>query len=242
MSEPAAAAGAQLGSGAMFDAIAPRYDLVNRIISLGIDQRWRRETVRALELREGAAVLDLATGTGDLAIQIGRGAPTVSLVGLDPSREMLGICEKKAAAAGLDERLRLEQGTAEELPFEDQSFDAVTMAFGIRNVPDRPAALREISRVLKPGGRVAILELNEPRRGFLAPFARFHVHQVVPRLGALLSRSREYAYLQASIAAFPPPDEFAATMSANRLKVLSVTPMTFGTVCLFVATPAGDTP
>lgn len=242
MSEPATIAGAPLGSGAMFDCIAPRYDLVNRVISLGIDRRWRRETVRALGLRQGARVLDLATGTGDLAILIGRDAPTVSLVGLDPSREMLGICEQKAAAAGLDDRLRLEEGVAEDLPFEDRSFDAVTMAFGIRNVPDRPAALREIARVLKPGGRAAILELSEPRRGLLAPFARFHVHQVVPRLGALLSRSREYAYLQASIAAFPPPDEFAATMNANHLKVLSVSPMTFGTVCLFVATPAGAVP
>lgn len=227
------------GSGAMFDGIAGRYDLLNRLISLGIDQRWRAETVRALELKPGAQVLDLATGTGDLALRIAQDAPSAIVTGLDPSREMLRVFEKKVAAANAGSRIRIQFGEAESLPFADASFDAITMAFGVRNVPDRPAALREMARVLKPGGRIAILELSEPQQGPLSAFARFHVHVLVPKLGAWLSGAQEYAYLQRSIAAFPAPDVFADIMRASGLHVLAVRPMTFGAVCLFVATVGG---
>jgi demethylmenaquinone methyltransferase/2-methoxy-6-polyprenyl-1,4-benzoquinol methylase len=223
------------GSGAMFDAIAPRYDLLNRLLSLGIDQGWRRRTVEALQLHAGHRVLDLATGTADLAIQIARRGDDIAVVGLDPSTGMLAIGRDKVAAAGLGDRVTLVEGDAEQLPFADASFDGVTIAFGIRNVPDRPRALREMARVVRPGGRVAILELSEPRGGILGPLARFHVHQVVPRLGALLSGAREYRYLQQSIAAFPPPDEFAATMASSGLAVVEVAPLTFGVAALFVA-------
>ena len=227
------------GSGAMFDAIAARYDLLNRIISLGVDQRWRRETVRALRLGAGARVLDLATGTADLAILTARTHPDATVTGLDPSRNMLAVGREKLSARGLDGRVTLVEGDAERLPFEAASFDGVTMAFGIRNVPDRPAALREMARVTRPGGRVCILELAEPRRGPTAALARFHIHTVVPWLGALLSGAKEYGYLQRSIAAFPPAEEFAATMRASGLEVLEARPMTFGVVTLYVATPAG---
>jgi demethylmenaquinone methyltransferase/2-methoxy-6-polyprenyl-1,4-benzoquinol methylase len=223
----------------MFDGIADRYDLLNRLISLGVDQRWRAQTVRALQLQPGAQVLDLATGTGDLALRIVRDAPTAIVTGLDPSREMLRVFEKKVAAAQVGSRVRIQFGEAESLPFDSGSFDAITMAFGIRNVPDRPAALREMARVLKPGGRIAILELSEPRSGPLSAFARFHVHQLVPRVGAWLSGAKEYAYLQRSIAAFPPPEVFADTMRGSGLRVLAVKPMTFGAVCLYVATVGG---
>ena len=124
------------------------------------------------------------------------------------------------------------------LAFDDGSFDAVTIAFGIRNVPDRARGLAEMARVCRVGGRVAILELGEPKRGVMAPLARFHIRQVVPRLGALLSGSKEYRYLQTSIAAFPPPDEFAELMAANGLKVLEVVPLTFGVCNLYVGTPS----
>jgi len=230
------------GSGAMFDAIAARYDLLNRIISLGVDQRWRRETVRALRLGVGARALDLATGTADLAILTANTHPDASVTGLDPSRNMLAVGREKLAARGLDGRVTLVEGDAERLPFEAASFDGVTMAFGIRNVPDRAAALREMARVTRPGGRVCILELAEPRRGPMAALARFHIHAVVPWVGALLSGAKEYGYLQRSIAAFPPPEEFAATMRASGLDVLEVRPMTFGVVTLYVATPAGGAP
>ncbi len=230
----------RFGSGAMFDRIAHRYDLLNRVISLGVDQRWRKRTVASLQLTAGHRVLDLATGTGDLAMMIARLHPEVTVVGSDPSEGMLSVGRDKVRAASMGSRVVLEAGDAQALPYPDQSFDAVTMAFGIRNVPDRPKALREIARVVKPGGRIAILELSEPRGGLLAPFARFHVHTVVPTIGALLSGSKEYRYLQESIAKFPAPDEFATILRDSGHEVLAVEPMTFGTVCLFVSTPASS--
>jgi demethylmenaquinone methyltransferase/2-methoxy-6-polyprenyl-1,4-benzoquinol methylase len=223
-----------LGSGQMFDGIAARYDFVNRVISLGIDQSWRRKTVRALELGKDARVLDLATGTGDLALLIAGSVPDSRVVGLDPSRNMLDIAREKVAAAGLAERIELVEGDAEALPFPDASFDGVSIAFGIRNVPDRARALAEMARVTRPGGRVAVLELSEPRGGILAPLARFHVHTVVPWMGALLSGAKEYRYLQRSIAAFPPAEEFAAMMETAGLRARAVEPLTFGVCHLYV--------
>ncbi len=225
------------GSGAFFDRIAPRYDLLNRIISLGVDQRWRRRAVRALSLPGEGRALDLATGTADLAIRIARAHPEASVVGVDPSSGMLDIGRGKIAAAALADRVTLAQGDAQALPFEDGSFDGTTIAFGIRNVPDRGAALREMARVTRPGGRVVVLELSEPRGGLLGPLARFHIHAVVPRLGALLSGAREYHYLQRSIAAFPSPADFAALCEESGLEVREVIPLTFGVACLHVAEP-----
>lgn len=224
------------GSGAMFDLIAKRYDTLNRILSMGLDQGWRRKTVASLALKPGARVLDLATGTADLAIQIAREQTRPSVVGLDPSENMLAVGREKVAAAKLG--IELIQGDAQSLPFEDSSFDGVSIAFGIRNVPDRPKALREMARVVKPGGRIAILELSEPKKGLLGPMARLYIRQVVPWLGALLSGAKEYRYLQRSIAAFPPPEEFARTMEASSLRVLDVHPLTFGVAVLYVATPS----
>lgn len=226
------------GSGEMFDAIAPRYDLLNRIISLGIDQSWRRKLVASLSAALPRRILDLATGTGDVAVMVSRAYPEVSVVGVDPSTKMLEVGREKIEKLGLAQRISFEVGSAERLPFEDDSFDGVTIAFGIRNVPDRAAALREMSRVVKRGGRVAVLELSEPRSGLLGPLARFHIHTVVPTIGGLLSGSREYSYLQESIAAFPPPEQFAEQMGSSGLEVLSVEPLTFGVSCLYVATPS----
>jgi demethylmenaquinone methyltransferase/2-methoxy-6-polyprenyl-1,4-benzoquinol methylase len=219
----------------MFDAIAHRYDMLNRMLSLGIDQSWRKRTVRALELGPRSRVLDVATGTADLALQIARATDDASVIGVDPSLAMLQIGREKVQRAGLQARVELRPGNAEALPFPDRSFDAATIAFGIRNVPDRARGLREMARVTRPAGRVAVLELAEPRGGLLAPAARFHVHTVVPWLGALLSGAQEYRYLQRSISAFPPPDEFARMMSDAGLRVLSVTPLTFGVCHLYVA-------
>ncbi|ADO72135.1 bifunctional demethylmenaquinone methyltransferase/2-methoxy-6-polyprenyl-1,4-benzoquinol methylase UbiE [Stigmatella aurantiaca] len=225
------------GSGQMFDQIAPRYDLLNRMMSLGIDQSWRRKTVKALELKPGYRVLDLATGTGDLALKVLKHHPEGTVVGLDPSEGMMEIGRKKVAEEGLSAKCELKLGDAQSLPFEDQSFDGICMAFGIRNVPDRPRALREMARVTRPGGRIAILELSEPRNGLLSPLLRFQIRKVVPWLGAQLSGSGEYRYLQESIAAFPQPEAFADIMRESGLEVLQVHRLTLGVCCLFVAQP-----
>jgi demethylmenaquinone methyltransferase / 2-methoxy-6-polyprenyl-1,4-benzoquinol methylase len=227
------------GSGRMFDAIAGRYDRLNRILSLGVDQRWRRKTVAALELAPGARILDVATGTADLALEMVRQVPSSFVVGIDPSRAMLGVGREKVAAAGLEGSIRLEAGEAQQLPFDDDSFDGAAIAFGIRNVPDRFQGLREMARVTRPGGRVAVLELSEPRGGILAPMARFHVHTLVPLIGSLVSGSRQYRYLQQSIAAFPPAPEFARLMAGAGLNVLRVEALTFGVCHLFVAQVSG---
>ena len=223
------------GSGAMFDGIAHRYDLLNRLLSFGVDQRWRRHTVDALGLGDGPArILDLATGTADLAIAVARRHPEAEVVGLDPSSAMLGVGATKLAAGGLGARVSLVLGDAQELPFSDDSFDAVTMAFGIRNVPDRPRALAEMARVVRRGGRVCILELAEPR-GALGVLARFHVHTLVPSLGALLSGATAYRYLERSIARFPPAEAFTPLLEAAGLRVLEARPLTFGVATLFIA-------
>ncbi len=227
------------GSGAMFDRIASRYDMLNRVLSLGVDQSWRRRTVRSLGLdaKPEATVLDLATGTADLAVMIARTHPSATVVGIDPSRGMLAVGETKVSAAGLAGRVTLRVGEAESLPVGDRSVDGITMAFGIRNVVDRPRALREMARVTKLDGRIAILELSEPERGVMAVMARFHIRVLVPRLGALLSGAREYRYLQESIAAFPSASRFAEMMSEAGIEVLEKVPLTFGVAHLYVGRP-----
>lgn len=241
-----------LGSGEMFDRIAARYDFVNRVLSFGLDIRWRRRVVRALGLDtrrrpagallgEHPRVLDVATGTGDLAIEIARACPGATVIGLDPSAGMLGVARKKIEKRGLSDRIQLVVGDAQALPQKNCEVDAATIAFGIRNVPDRGKALRELARVVRPGGRIAVLELGEPRKGFFAAAARLHTHHLVPRIGGWLSGSREYRYLQASVAAFPPAEQFAELMRASGLAVLEVVPLTFGVCTLYLATPAEET-
>ena len=254
MKAAAELSGPVLGSGAMFDRIARRYDFCNRVLSLGLDRGWRRRAVRALQLGERPRVLDVATGTGDLAIDIATACPGATVIGLDPSARMLDLAAHKVARRGLAGRVTLVAGDAQRLPYRSCELDAAAIAFGIRNVPDRGAALRELARVVRPGGRIAVLELGEPSSeagagapligrlayGALGAAARFHTRLVVPRLGALLSGAREYAYLQRSIAAFPPAAEFAALMRRSGLQVVDVRSLTFGACTLFVATPAED--
>ncbi len=223
------------GSGEMFDAIAGRYDRLNRLLSLGLDRRWRRRLVAALgPLRADDCVLDVATGTGDVALAIAAAHPTVRVVGVDPSAQMLAHGDAKIAARGVAARVRLQRGDAERLPFADASFAASTIAFGIRNVTDRAAGLAELVRVTRPGGVVAILELGEPDGALLGRLARWHVRVVVPRLGALLSSAPSYRYLQQSIARFPPPGGFVAMCRAAGLTDVEVVALGFGACHLYV--------
>jgi demethylmenaquinone methyltransferase/2-methoxy-6-polyprenyl-1,4-benzoquinol methylase len=221
----------------MFDAVAPVYDLVNRILSFGIDGAWRRRAARALaaEGRGVRRLLDVATGTADLAIAAARAHPASPGVGVDPSAAMLARGAAKVARAGLAERIVLAAGDARALDFPDASFDAAAIAFGIRNVPDRARALAEMRRVVRPGGRVVVLELVQPRGGIAAAVARIHVRAVVPEIGGLFARGREYRYLARSIAGFPAAAVFAGEMRDAGLAVRAVRPLTFGACTLFVA-------
>ncbi len=224
------------GSGAMFDRIASRYDLLNRVLSLGLDQGWRRALVEAVTGDGARRILDVATGTGDVAIELAKHRSDISVVGLDPSLAMLDEAPPKIDAAGLPSRIEMVEGDGCALPFADDDFDGACIAFGIRNVPDRPACLREMMRVTRPGGVVAVLELAEPSEGWLAPFARLHVRHVVPRIGAWISGDAEYRYLQSSIAAFPSPDDFAAIMRDAGLVSVGFERMSFGAAHLYVGT------
>jgi demethylmenaquinone methyltransferase/2-methoxy-6-polyprenyl-1,4-benzoquinol methylase len=221
------------GSGEMFNGIAKRYDFVNRLMSMGQDRRWRKLIARELDCSEGARVLDLATGTADVAIEITKAYPTASVTGLDPSEEMMRHGTAKIAELGLSQRIELVKGDAQDLPWEDDSFEGSCISFGIRNVPDRAKALSEMQRVTKPGCRVVVLEAGEPRDGFLAPFVRFHIHHIMPLLGSILSGSSEYRYLQTSIKAFPPADEFCALMEEAGLTDVSVRHLMFKSVQLY---------
>ena len=231
---------ARPGSGAMFDAIARRYDLVNRILSLGLDRSWRRKAVAALQLPVRSRVLDVATGTADVVLEIARLAPDASVVGVDPSSGMLDVGRAKLADAALGPRTELRLGEAENLPFDDKAFDGVTMAWGIRNAADRSRALAEMSRVTRTGGRVAILESLEAPGLLLGPMIRFYTRTIVPFVGGLVSRRKEYRYLQTSIAAFPEPAEFQQMMRAAGLEVEVSKPLTFGACWLFVGCKKGD--
>ncbi|MCA9540715.1 MAG: ubiquinone/menaquinone biosynthesis methyltransferase [Myxococcales bacterium] len=220
------------GSGAMFDRIARRYDLLNRLMSFGVDRGWRRRLIAAMPI-EGE-LLDVATGTADVALALARSRPACSVVGLDPSANMLAVGQEKIVQADLEARVALVEGDAQAMPFAADRFAGATIAFGIRNVPDRLAGLREMARVTRPGGPVAVLELSEPTGGPLAALARFHVHHIVPRLGAWLSGDAEYRYLQRSIAAFPPADAFAELMREAGLRDVRATRLTMGTAHLYV--------
>lgn len=227
------------GSGAMFDLIAPRYDILNRVMSFGTDNAWRRRAVDALEPPAGGQVLDLAAGTGDVGLLVAERHPDVHVTCADPSNGMLDVAERKVEAAGLSARFSFATARAEELPFDDDTFDGVTIAFGIRNVTDRPAGLREMARVTRPGGRVCILELTEPKAGFWGFPARIHIRHVVPAIGALLSRGDAYRYLQKSIAAFPPPAEFEGMMADAGLRPVRTLPMLMRVAHVFVGESQG---
>lgn len=224
------------GSGQMFDRIAKRYDRMNQIISLGLDRGWRRALVHGLAVPVSGQVLDVATGTGDVAIAIANSHSDSRVIGLDPSEGMLAVGREKLVRKGLSDRIRLDFGDAQNMPFETDSFDAACISFGIRNVPDRALGLSEMNRVTRPGGKVCVLELSEPRGGLFSFFARLHVHHIVPLLGALLSGSWEYRYLQKSIAAFPPPETFAKIMEQAGLKDIEVKRFLFGVAHLYVGT------
>ncbi len=196
----------------MFDRIAGWYDFLNHFLSLGIDRRWRRKLIRAAGLKEGGHVLDVATGTGDLALTVLK-ACDCRVTGMDVSEKMMEEGRKKMKRRGCEQSVRFVTGKAEEMPFEDHTFDAVTVAFGVRNYTDLEQGLREMLRVLRPGGTTAILEFSRPARQPLKTLYSFYLFRLLPWAGRLLSGdSYAYTYLPASIKKFPQREEFLKIM------------------------------
>jgi len=216
------------GVRAMFDRIAPVYDLMNRTMTAGLDRRWRRITAEAV-VRPGDAVLDACCGTGDLAIADVRAGGRVS--GLDFSERMLERARSKAPD------LEWVSGDVLALPFDDASFDAATVGFGVRNVEDLERALRELRRVLREEGRLGILEITRPR-GFLAPFYRFWFDGVIPLLGKLVPGGSAYTYLPASVRRFPGPEELSALIESTGFRSVSYRTFAGGIVVLHTAETA----
>ncbi len=221
----------------MFDAIAGRYDLLNHILSAGIDRRWRRRAIRSLRLTGRERVLDLCTGTGDLAIAAVRAEPSAArVVGVDFSGAMLRVGERKLRKWRLNGRIAMVQGDATRIPLADASVGAVTIGFGIRNVEQIDAACTEVHRVLTPGGRLAVLEFAVPDVPVFSGFYAWYVNRVLPRIGRALSyNDSAYAYLPASISAFATPDEFVNILQRAGFREISPIRLMLGSVILYTA-------
>jgi demethylmenaquinone methyltransferase/2-methoxy-6-polyprenyl-1,4-benzoquinol methylase len=223
----------------MFDAIAPRYDLLNWVLSAGLDRRWRERAVDALEAPRGARVLDVCTGTADLAVASVQRIPGSSVLGVDFAAAMLRLGLTKVRERGLAKSIRLVQGDATRIPVATGSCDAATIGFGIRNVAEPERALAEIARVLKPGGRLAILEFGQPAIPGLRSLYAWYFRFVLPAVGKLVSKhSSAYSYLPASVGTFPPPAEFAQTIAAQGFSQVQPVSLTFGIVYLYIASRA----
>lgn len=220
----------------MFDAIAPRYDLLNHLLSGGIDRRWRTRAIDSLQLTGGEVLLDVCTGTADVALQA-TGARRV--LGIDFAAAMLRIGREKVLAAGQGRRIGLTRGDATRLPVSTGTVDAVTVAFGIRNVEQPERACEEMARVLRHGGRLAILEFGVPRVPGVRQLYLWYFKYVLPLIGRAVSGHHvAYSYLPASVGSFPPPREFAALLAGAGFADVQAVPLTFGIVYLYTAVRA----
>jgi demethylmenaquinone methyltransferase/2-methoxy-6-polyprenyl-1,4-benzoquinol methylase len=221
----------------MFDAIAGRYDLLNHLLSAGIDTRWRKRAIASLRLTGGERVLDLCTGTADLAIAALRAQPAASrVVGVDFAGAMLRVGRDKIRRQRLDSRVALVRGDATRIPAAAGSVDAITIAFGIRNVEQVALACAEMHRVLRPGGRLAILEFAVPTTPGLSTIYLWYLHHVLPRIGRIVSRhDAAYGYLPASIGAFTSPEEFVKLLRQAGFLEVEPIRLTFGSVILYAA-------
>jgi demethylmenaquinone methyltransferase / 2-methoxy-6-polyprenyl-1,4-benzoquinol methylase len=221
----------------MFDAIARRYDLLNHVLSVGLDVRWRARAVREAELQPGARVLDLCTGTADFAIAAVHAAAGARILGVDFAGAMLRVGLDKLRGRALDRQITLVRADATRIPVQSNWADAATIGFGIRNVAQPDAALAELARVLKPGGRLVILEFGEPIIPGIRALYTWYFRFVLPHLGRLVSRHQSaYSYLPASVGTFPAPPIFAATISSHGFCDVRAVPLSLGVVYLYIAT------
>jgi demethylmenaquinone methyltransferase/2-methoxy-6-polyprenyl-1,4-benzoquinol methylase len=221
---------------AMFNAISPKYDALNRILSAGIDQSWRRKTLREIRATGALKLLDVATGTADLALALAKGIPGSKVVGVDISSGMLEVGRSKVRANDLEGRVRLDLGDGEQLPYEESSFGAVTVAFGVRNFENLEQGLRDMRRVLEPGGTLAVLEFSQPTAWPLRSLYLFYFKNILPRIGRMVSKDASaYTYLPNSVQAFPYGEAFAAKLREAGFQSVRVRPLTFGIASLYLA-------
>ena len=219
----------------MFDRISPKYDALNHLLSLNIDKVWRRKTAKAVAKAQPKTVLDLATGTADLAIALAKNNPQVHIIGTDISEKMLDIGKEKVKHQNLESQIELHLGDAAALPFEDGSFDAVTVAFGVRNFENLDKGLSEISRVLRPGGQTVILEFSMPERFPVKQLYRFYFRHVLPRIGKTVSKDPgAYTYLPESVERFPKPEAFSHSLASFSLGKCQTKRLTMGVATLYI--------
>ena len=219
----------------MFDNIAPKYDLLNHTLSMSIDRVWRRRVVGEVRRAKPGRILDVATGTSDLAIAMARRIRDVQVLGVDLSEQMLAVARRKIEARGLDGRIVLDRGDAERLAVADASVDVATVAFGVRNFGDLGAGLRELARTIKPGGKVVILEFSRPRNRVFRALYEFYSYKILPRIGGLVSRDkRAYEYLPASVGEFPAPEEFMAMMARAGFRNCRARSQSFGIAQIYI--------
>lgn len=222
--------------GRMFDGIAPYYDFLNRFLSLGIDVSWRKKAIAELDPDQHRQILDVATGTADVAIMTAKALPEARITGLDLSAEMLKVGDTKIAKQNLTDRIELLQGDSENLPFEDNSFDALTVAFGVRNYENLERGLREMRRVLRPDGKLVVLEFSRPRRFPFKQLFNFYFANILPFIGRMRSKDpRAYRYLYESVQAFPDGEDFLRILRETGYNSTRCTALTLGISSIYTA-------
>jgi demethylmenaquinone methyltransferase/2-methoxy-6-polyprenyl-1,4-benzoquinol methylase len=220
----------------MFDRIAPTYDLLNRILSLGIDRSWRRKTVKQLNDIPLDHVLDIAPGTGDIAIEIARQFPETKVLGMDLADHMIDIGRKKTSRENLQSRIQFQRGDSENIPYSDNTFSAVTVAFGVRNFENTSLGLRECYRVLKPQGKFVVLEFSDPKLFPFKQIYRFYFKYILPFIGRITSSDRDaYNYLFRSVDAFPSGKEFVLLLRNAGFQNIRFKELTLGICTIYVA-------
>ena len=219
----------------MFNQIAHSYDFLNHFFSVGIDKLWRRKVIRILSKYHPKQILDVATGTGDLALALLKLKPQ-KVIGVDISEGMLNLGKEKVAKANESDRVELQVGDSENLNFKDNSFDAVTVAFGVRNYENLSQGLKEMHRVLKPDAPLVVLEFSKPENRFFRKIYFFYFQNVLPSIGKLVSKdARAYSYLPESVNAFPEREEFVNLLKKAGFKTVRCTPLTFGISSIYEA-------